>query len=84
MARGIRKTRTGIVVSNKMDRTVVVSIERFMKHPVYGKYLKRRAKVMAHDKDNDCKVGDKVLIVEARPLSRLKRWRIAKILERAQ
>lgn len=82
--RGISKTRIGVVVSNNMDKSVVVSVERLVKHPVYGKYLKRRNRFMAHDETNNCQIGDKVLIVETRPLSRRKRWRVSKVLEKAQ
>ena len=83
-ARGRRKSFVGWVVSDKMDKTRVVMVERLEKHPLYGKYVRRRVKFMAHDEANDCKKGDKVLIVETRPLSRHKRWRIKEILERAR
>ena len=82
--RGLRKERSGLVVGDRMQKTVVVSIERTVMHPRYKKYLKRRTKVKAHDENNQCHVGDRVLIVESRPLSRDKRWRVSKILERAQ
>lgn len=78
-----RKEYIGIVVSNKMDKTVVVMVERLVQHPLYKKYIKRRKKFMAHDEQNACEIGDKVLIEETRPLSRHKRWRVKKILERA-
>lgn len=81
--RGLRKERRGVVVSNRMDKTVVVSVERIVLHPKYKKYLKRRTRVKAHDERNECRVGDQVVIVESRPLSRDKRWRVSKILERA-
>lgn len=81
--RGMRKERKGMVVSNRMQKTVVVSVERMVMHPRYKKYLKRRTKVKAHDEKNECQVGDRVLIVECRPLSREKRWRVSRILERA-
>lgn len=80
--RGNTKALTGVVVSNKMDKTVVVQIERLVKHTVYKKYVRRRAKFMAHDEANDCRVGDTVMIRQCRPLSRHKRWRVSKVLER--
>ena len=80
--RGNRKTRVGIVVSDKMDKTVVVKVDQLVMHPVYKKYIKRRVKFKAHDEQNSCAVGDKVLIVETRPLSRDKRWRVREILEK--
>ncbi len=81
--KGLRKERSGLVVSDRMQKTVVVSVERTVMHPRYKKYLKRRTKVKAHDETNQCHVGDRVLIVETRPLSRDKRWRVSKVLERA-
>jgi small subunit ribosomal protein S17 len=83
-SRGLRKERTGLVVSDRMQKTVVVSVERTVMHPKYKKILRRRTKVKAHDERSECHVGDRVLIVECRPLSRDKRWRISKVLERAQ
>jgi small subunit ribosomal protein S17 len=83
-SRGLRKERTGLVVSARMQKTVVVSVERTVMHPRYKKILRRRTKVKAHDERSECHVGDRVLIVECRPLSRDKRWRISKVLERAQ
>ena len=80
--RGNRKTRVGIVVSDKMDKTVVVKVDQLVKHPIYKKYIKRKVTCKAHDERNDCAVGDKVLIVETRPLSRDKRWRVREILEK--
>lgn len=80
--RGNRKTRVGIVVSDKMDKTVVVQVDQLVRHPVYKKYIKRRVKCKAHDESNQCNIGDKVLIVETRPLSRDKRWRVREILEK--
>jgi small subunit ribosomal protein S17 len=77
------KERKGVVASNRMHKTVVVSVERIIMHPKYKKFLKRRTKVKAHDEKNECQVGDRVLIVECRPLSREKRWRVSRILERA-
>ena len=82
--RNLRKTRTGHVVSDKMDKTIVVSIEDHVKHPVYGKIVKRTKKVHAHDANNECGVGDTVLIMETRPLSKTKRWRLVKIIEKAK
>lgn len=80
----IKRTQTGRVVSNKMDKSVSVLIERQIKHALYGKYIKRSTKVLAHDEDNDCGEGDKVMIAECRPLSKSKSWRVIEILERAQ
>ena len=82
--RNLRKTRVGMVVSDKMDKTVVVAIEDNVKHPVYGKIIKRTLKVHAHDESNTCGVGDKVEIMETRPLSKTKRWRIVEIIEKAK
>ena len=82
--RNLRKTRVGYVVSDKMDKTVVVAIEDNVKHPVYGKIIKRTLKVHAHDETNQCGVGDKVEIMETRPLSKTKRWRIVEIIEKAK
>ncbi|WP_443944612.1 30S ribosomal protein S17 [Pedobacter sp. AW1-32] len=84
MERNLRKTRTGLVVSNKMDKSVVVSVERKVKHPIYGKFVKKTTKFMAHDEKNECGVGDTVLIMETRPLSKNKNWRLVQILERAK
>jgi len=83
-ARGYRKTREGYVVSDKMDKTVVVAVEDRVKHPKYGKVLRRTKKYKAHDERNECNVGDRVLLMETRPLSATKRWRVAEILERAK
>jgi small subunit ribosomal protein S17 len=79
----MRKERQGVVLSNRMQKTVVVAVERTVLHPKYKKYLKRRTKLKAHDEANACRVGDRVSIVESRPLSREKRWRVSKIIERA-
>lgn len=81
--RGKAKAREGVVVSDKMDKTVVVMVERLVQHSKYKKYLKRRAKVKAHDQENRCAIGDRVLIAETRPLSRDKRWTVRAILEKA-
>jgi small subunit ribosomal protein S17 len=78
-----RKVRTGIVVSNKMDKTVVVEVSRTMLHPVYKKFIRRRKRFMAHDEENRCRIGDEVMIVETRPLSRNKNWRVRKIVKEA-
>jgi small subunit ribosomal protein S17 len=83
-SRGLRKERSGFVVSDRMQKTVVVSVERTVMHPKYKKILRRRTKVKAHDERGECHVGDRVLIVECRPLSRDKRWRVSKVLDRAQ
>ena len=83
-SRGLRKERAGLVVSDRMQKTIVVSVERTVIHPKYKKILRRRTKVKAHDEKSECRVGDRVLIVECRPLSRDKRWRVSKILERAE
>ena len=82
--RTLRKVRVGMVVSDKMDKTVVIAIEDNVKHPVYGKIIKRTLKVHAHDETNQCGVGDKVEIMETRPLSKTKRWRIVEIIEKAK
>ena len=82
--RALRKTRVGMVVSTKMDKTVVVAIEDNVKHPVYGKIIKRTLKVHAHDESNECGVGDKVRIMETRPLSKTKRWRVVEVIEKAK
>jgi small subunit ribosomal protein S17 len=84
LTRGLTKERAGLVVSDRMQKTVVVSVERTVMHPKYKKILRRRTKVKAHDERGECHVGDRVLIVECRPLSRDKRWRVSKVLERAQ
>ena len=82
--RALRKVRVGMVVSDKMDKTVVIAIEDNVKHPVYGKIIKRTLKVHAHDENNECGIGDKVRIMETRPLSKTKRWRIVEIIEKAK
>ncbi len=82
--RNIRKTRTGVVSSNKMDKTISVTVERKLRHPIYGKFVKKSKKFMAHDENNDCNIGDKVTIMETRPLSKLKRWRLIEVIERAK
>ena len=82
--RGLRKTRVGKVVSDKMDKTVVVAVVDSVKHPLYKKIIKRTYKLKAHDENNECKVGDRVKVMETRPLSKEKRWRVVEIIERAQ
>ncbi|MDH3245817.1 MAG: 30S ribosomal protein S17 [Saprospiraceae bacterium] len=82
--RKVRKTRIGVVASNKMDKSITVLVERKLKHPIYGKFVKRRKKFMVHDDKNACSVGDLVKIMEIRPLSRRKRWRLVEILEKAK
>ncbi len=81
--RGIKRQLIGTVVSDKMDKTAVVQVERLVKHPMYKKYIRRRNKFAAHDKDNSCNIGDKVLITESRPISKLKRWRVTDVIEKA-
>jgi small subunit ribosomal protein S17 len=81
--KGRKKRRTGTVVSNKMDKTVVLSTHRMTKHPLYKKYIKKRVRFKAHDQNNSCQVGDTVLVQEARPMSKDKRWKVVKILEKA-
>jgi small subunit ribosomal protein S17 len=78
-----RKVRTGVVISNKMDKTVVVEVSRTVLHPVYKKFVRRRKRFMAHDEDNRCRIGDEVLIVETKPLSRHKNWRVRKVVKEA-
>ena len=84
MERNLRKTRIGLVTSDKMDKTLVVSIVDNVKHPLYGKIVKRTYKLKAHDENNECKVGDRVKVMETRPLSKDKRWRLVEIIERAK
>lgn len=79
----IERTASGKVVSNKMDKTVSVAIERLVKHPVYGKYIRRTTKVMAHDENNECQIGDTVAIKEARPMSKRKAWAVVRVTDRA-
>ncbi len=82
--RNLRKTRTGVVSSNRMDKTVVVAVERKVQHPIYGKFLKKTTKFHAHDEKNECSIGDVVRIMESRPLSKTKRWRLVEIVEKAK
>ncbi len=80
----LKKQRIGIVVSNKMDKSITVSVERKIKHPIYGKFVKKSKKFMAHDENNECNTGDTVRIIESRPLSAKKRWRLVEIIEKAK
>ena len=82
--RNLRKTRTGIVVSDKMDKTIVVAIEDNVRHPLYKKIVKRTMKLKAHDENNECRVGDRVMVMETRPLSKDKHWRVSQIIEKAK
>ena len=84
MERNLRKTRTGKVISNKMDKTIVVAIEEHVKHPLYKKIVKRTVKLKAHDENNECNIGDIVKVMETRPLSKDKRWRLVEIVEKAK
>ena len=84
MERNLRKTRTGKVVSNKMDKTIVVAVEDHVRHPLYNKIVKRTYKLKAHDENNECGIGDRVKIMETRPLSKDKRWRLVEIVEKAK
>jgi small subunit ribosomal protein S17 len=83
-ARGHRKTRTGVVVSDKMDKTIVVEIRTRVKHPLYGKIMNRTNRLKAHDENNECGIGDTVRVMETRPLSKDKRWRLVEIIEKAK
>ena len=82
--RNLRKTRVGIVVSNKMDKTIVVAVRDNVKHPVYSKIIKRTTKIHAHDENNECSIGDIVEVMETRPLSKTKRWRLVEVVEKAK
>ncbi|MBQ6046855.1 MAG: 30S ribosomal protein S17 [Bacteroidales bacterium] len=84
MERNLRKERIGVVVSNKMDKSIVIMVERKVKHPKYGKFVKKSTKFMAHDEKNECNIGDTVRIMETRPLSKNKCWRLVEIVERAK
>lgn len=84
MERNMRKTRTGRVVSDKMDKTIVVAVETSVKHPLYNKVIKRTYKLKAHDENNECGIGDRVKVMETRPLSKDKRWRLVQIVEKAK
>ena len=82
--RNLRKTRIGLVTSNKMDKTITVAVERKVKHPIYGKFVKKTTRFHAHDEKNECTVGDTVKIMETRPLSKTKRWRLIEVVEKAK
>lgn len=82
--RTLRKERTGVVTSNKMDKSIVVSVERKVKHPIYGKFIKQTKKFMAHDEKNECGIGDLVKMMETRPLSKNKNWRLIEVIEKAK
>ncbi len=84
MERNLRKERTGVVVSDKMEKSITVEIGRKVKHPIYGKYVKKTSTFIAHDEKNDCNIGDTVRIMETKPLSKRKRWRLVEIIERAK
>ena len=84
MERNLRKTRVGTVVSNKMDKTIVVAVKDSVQHPLYKKILKRTVKFKAHDEQNECNIGDRVMIMETRPISKDKNWRLVKIIEKAK
>ena len=84
MERNLRKTRVGKVTSNKMDKTIVVAVENHVKHPLYKKYVKKTYKLKAHDENNECNIGDTVKVMETRPLSKDKRWRLVEVVERAK
>ncbi|MDT8392548.1 MAG: 30S ribosomal protein S17 [Bacteroidales bacterium] len=84
MERNLRKERTGVIVSNKMDKSIVVQVTRNVKHPIYGKFVKKSTKFIAHDEENQCNIGDLVRIMETRPLSKNKCWRLVEIVERAK
>jgi small subunit ribosomal protein S17 len=84
MERNIRKERTGIVVSNKMDKSIIVAVKRKVKHPIYGKYVNKTNKFHAHDEENTCSIGDTVRIMETRPLSKSKSWRLVEVIERVK
>ena len=82
--RGMRKTRVGVVISDKMDKTIVVKLSTRVKHPLYSKYINKTTKIKAHDENNECGIGDTVRVMETRPLSREKRWRLVEIIEKAK
>jgi small subunit ribosomal protein S17 len=84
LERNLRKTRIGVVTSNRMDKTVTVAVERKVKHPIYGKFVKKTTKFHAHDEKNECTIGDTVRIMETRPLSKTKRWRLVEVVEKVK
>lgn len=83
-ARNLRKTRIGVVSSNRMDKTILVTVQRRLKHPIYGKFVKKTTRYMTHDEKNECTIGDLVRIMETRPLSKNKRWRLVEVIEKAK
>ncbi len=83
-ARNLRKTRVGVVTSNRMDKTITVAVERKVKHPIYGKFVKKTTRFHAHDEKNECSIGDVVKIMETRPLSKTKRWRLVEVVEKVK
>ena len=84
MERNLRKTKLGVVSSNRMDKTITISVERKVKHPLYGKFVKKSTKFHAHDEKNECSIGDTVKIMESRPLSKTKRWRLVEVVEKVK
>jgi small subunit ribosomal protein S17 len=84
ITRNLRKTRIGVVSSNKMDKTITVNVERKVKHPLYGKFVKKTTKFHAHDEKNECSIGDTVKIMETRPMSKTKRWRLVEVVEKVK
>ncbi len=82
--RNLRKTKLGVVTSNKMDKTITINVERKVKHPLYGKFVKKSTKFHAHDEKNECSIGDTVKIMESRPLSKTKRWRLVEVVEKVK
>jgi len=84
MKRNMRKSRMGTVISNKMDKTIIIRIDRTMRHPLYERIIRTHSKLYAHDENNDARIGDRVKVMETRPLSKLKRWRLTEIVERAK
>ncbi len=84
MERNLRKTKLGVVSSNKMDKTITISVERKVKHPLYGKFVKKSTKFHAHDEKNECSIGDTVKIMESRPVSKTKRWRLVEVIEKVK
>lgn len=84
IVRNLRKTKLGVVTSNKMDKTITVNVERKVKHPLYGKFVKKSTKFHAHDEKNECSIGDTVRIMEARPMSKTKRWRLVEVVEKVK
>lgn len=84
MTRNLRKTKVGVVTSNKMDKSITISVQRRLRHPMYGKFVKKSTKFMAHDEKNECNEGDTVRIMETRPLSKSKRWRLVEVIEKAK